>query len=37
MQKARAAQTEMNTHNWGNNKNRAAELHFLIRALEKLG
>jgi hypothetical protein len=37
MQKARAAQTEMNTHNWGNNKNRAAELQFLIRALEKLG
>ncbi|NEB98585.1 hypothetical protein [Streptomyces anulatus] len=37
IQKARAAQEHMNTHNWGNNKNRAVELQFLIKALEKLG
>ncbi|MGC9501868.1 polymorphic toxin-type HINT domain-containing protein [Streptomyces sp. WG7] len=37
IQKARAAQTEMNKHNWGNAKNRALELQYLIKALEKLG
>ncbi|MYX99402.1 hypothetical protein GT045_32530, partial [Streptomyces sp. SID486] len=37
IQKARAAQEHMNSHNWGNNKNRALELQFLIKALEKLG
>lgn len=37
IQKARAAQEHMNTHNWGNANNRAAELQFLIKALEKLG
>nr|WP_244970128.1 RHS repeat-associated core domain-containing protein [Nocardia cerradoensis] len=35
--KSRAAMTEMNAHNWGNSSNRAAEMHFLIRALEKMG
>ncbi len=37
IKKARAAQDHMNTHNWGNSKNRAIELQFLIKALEKLG
>ncbi|MFD5543929.1 polymorphic toxin-type HINT domain-containing protein [Streptomyces sp. NPDC127079] len=37
IQKARAAQKHMNTHNWGNASNRALELQFLIKALEKLG
>lgn len=37
IQKARAAQRHMNTHNWGNVTNRALELQFLIKALEKLG
>ncbi len=35
--KSRAAMTEMNAHNWGNSRNRAAEMHFLIRALEGMG
>ena len=28
-----SAVERMNSHNWGNNKNRAAGLHFLIKAL----
>lgn len=35
--KSRAAITEMNSHGWGNAKNRAFELHLLIKALEKMG
>lgn len=36
MSKARSAMTEMNDHNWGNSVNRAAEMNFLIKALEKI-
>ncbi|MGC9382625.1 polymorphic toxin-type HINT domain-containing protein [Streptomyces sp. MH13] len=36
IQKAHAAQTQMNTHNWGNTKNRAREMQFPIKDLEKL-
>lgn len=35
--KSRAAITEMNSHGWGNAKNRAFELHLLVKALEKMG
>ncbi|MGW6698238.1 DUF6531 domain-containing protein [Nocardia sp. NPDC055049] len=34
--KSRAAMTEMNAHNWGNAKNKAAEMNFLIKALERI-
>jgi hypothetical protein len=34
--KAGAAMVEMNSHNWGNALNRAAEMNFLIKALAKL-
>ncbi|WP_218021390.1 hypothetical protein, partial [Nocardia crassostreae] len=34
--KSRAAVDEMNSHGWGNSKNRALELHLLIKALEKM-
>jgi RHS repeat-associated protein len=34
--KARAAMEHMNSHNWGNAKNRAAEMARLIRNLEKM-
>ncbi|MCC3330934.1 putative T7SS-secreted protein [Nocardia abscessus] len=37
IEKARAAMSEMNSHNWGYEKNRALEMHYLIRALEKMG
>lgn len=37
IKKSRSAQEHMNTHNWGDTKNRAVELQFLIKALEKLG
>ncbi|WEH28921.1 polymorphic toxin-type HINT domain-containing protein [Streptomyces sp. AM 3-1-1] len=34
--KARSAMADMNDHNWGNSLNRAPEMHFLIKALEKI-
>lgn len=34
--KARAAMEHMNSHNWGNTKNRAAEMARLVRTLEKM-
>jgi hypothetical protein len=35
--KARSAMADMNDHNWGNSVNRASEMNFLIKALEKIG
>lgn len=35
--KADSAMREMNSHNWGNSINRAAEMNFLIKALRKIG
>ena len=35
--KARSAMGSMNSGEWGMDRNRAAELHFLIRALEQMG
>jgi RHS repeat-associated protein len=35
--KARGAMGSMNSGEWGMGRNRAAELHFLIRALEQMG
>ncbi|MFC8271384.1 hypothetical protein ACFUJR_02325 [Streptomyces sp. NPDC057271] len=34
--KARSAMADMNSHNWGNSVNRAAEMSFLIKALGKI-
>ncbi|MEU3981762.1 hypothetical protein AB0F77_16955 [Streptomyces sp. NPDC026672] len=34
--KARSAMGDMNDRNWGNLRNRAPEMHFLIKALEKI-
>ncbi|MFD5077616.1 polymorphic toxin-type HINT domain-containing protein [Streptomyces sp. NPDC058371] len=34
--KARSAMADMNDHNWGNSRSRGAEMHFLIKALEKI-
>ncbi|MFJ2782274.1 MULTISPECIES: polymorphic toxin-type HINT domain-containing protein [unclassified Kitasatospora] len=34
--KARSAMADMNDHNWGNSVNRAPEMNFLIKALEKI-
>ncbi len=34
--KTREAMKEMNAHNWGNEKNRAVEMKFLIDALKRL-
>ncbi|MFD7015377.1 polymorphic toxin-type HINT domain-containing protein [Streptomyces sp. NPDC059928] len=36
LEKASAAMSEMNKHNWGNEKNRAAEMSRLINALKKM-
>ncbi|MDX8031676.1 polymorphic toxin-type HINT domain-containing protein [Lentzea sp. BCCO 10_0856] len=35
--KARSAMADMNGHNWGNSLNRASEMNYLIKALEKIG
>ncbi|WP_460407302.1 polymorphic toxin-type HINT domain-containing protein, partial [Actinophytocola sediminis] len=35
--KARSAMSSMNNGEWGMSKNRAAEMHYLIRALEGMG
>ncbi|MGH3625734.1 MAG: hypothetical protein ACRDQ5_28835, partial [Sciscionella sp.] len=36
-QKARSAMDQMNSGAYGMTENRAAEMHFLIKALEKMG
>jgi RHS repeat-associated protein len=36
IEKARSATEHMNNHNWGNSLNRAAEMNFLIKALERI-
>jgi hypothetical protein len=37
MDKSRSAMESMNSGEWGMAKNRGAEMHFLIKALEGMG